>query len=166
MKEILNNTGSSFVWNLQYFSNCKMLVNDVKKVLRDQFIQQWNCEMELSNKGKAYKLMKGTFKTQNYFSDLPSHLINQPCWLRTSNHKLPVETGRWFKIDYVLRKCDKSNEIGDEYHVLLKCKTLSNIREKYIPNYFHKYPSLLKFESLMKNDSNRHFDKKYHKVLT
>jgi len=122
------------------FSNYSRLVDVVKSVLRDQFLQQWECEMNLSHKGKTYKMMKGPFQMENYFTNLPYHLTNQICKFRTSNHKLPVETGRWSNIDYEKRKCDmcKTNEVGNDYRVLWKCKALSSIREKYIPEYFYK----------------------------
>jgi len=68
-------------------------------------------------------MMKGPFQTENYFTNLPYHLTNQICKFRTSNHKLPVDTGIWSNIDYEKRKCDmyKTNEVGNEYHVLWKC---------------------------------------------
>ena len=167
IKGIFDKTGLSIIWNLHCFSNYSRLVDVVKSVLRDQFIQQWECEMNLSHKGKTYKMMKGPFQTENYFTNLPYHLTNQICKFRTSNHKLPVETGRWSNIDYEKRKCDmcKTNEVGNEYHVLLKCKALLSIREKYIPEYFHKYPSLTKFETLMNKSSNRNLEKNIAKFL-
>ena len=167
IKGIFDKTGLSIIWNLHCFSNYSRLVDVVKSVLRDQFIQQWECEMNLSHKGKTYKMMKGPFQTEKYFTNLPYHLTNQICKFRTSNHKLPVETGRWSNIDYEKRKCDlcKTNEVGNEYHVLLKCKALLSIREKYIPEYFYKYPSLTKFETLMNKSSNRNLDKNIAKFL-
>ena len=38
----------SKIWNLHCFSNYSRLVDVVRSVLRDQFIQQWECEMNLS----------------------------------------------------------------------------------------------------------------------
>jgi len=57
------------------------------------------------------------------------------------------------------------NEVGNEYHVLLKCKAFLSIRDKYIPEYFYKYPSLTMFETLMNKSSNRHLDKNIAKFL-
>ena len=42
-----------------------------------------------------------------------------------------------------------SNEMGDEYHVILKCPALKDSRTNYIPDYFARYPSDHKFDSLM-----------------
>jgi hypothetical protein len=45
-----------------------------------------------------------------------------------SNHKLPIEHGRWNNIPRENRKCNSCNleEIGDEFHYILNCP-LSNI---------------------------------------
>ena len=53
------------------FSNYSRLVDVVKSVLSDQFIQQWECEMNLSHKGKTYKMMKGPLQTEKYFTNFP-----------------------------------------------------------------------------------------------
>ncbi len=49
---------------------------------------------------------------------------------RTTNHKLPIETGRWNNIELSERKCNKCNmnTIGDEFHYLLECPLLLNDR--------------------------------------
>ena len=59
----------------------------------------------------------------------------------------------------------KANEVGNEYHVPLKCKAVLRIREKYIPEYFYKYPSLTKFETLMNKSSIRHLENNISKFL-
>ena len=48
------------------------------------------------------------------------------CKFRTTNHKSPIETGRWNNIDRVNRICTKCDNktIGDEYHYIMQCQTL------------------------------------------
>ena len=50
--------------------------------------------------------------------------------LRTSNHYLPVETGRWNNTERHERKCTlcNENELGDEYHYIL-CVITSEMKE-------------------------------------
>jgi hypothetical protein len=45
------------------------------------------------------------------------------CKFRTTNHKLPIEHGRWNNIPRENRKCNLCNleEIGDEFHYILNC---------------------------------------------
>jgi hypothetical protein len=44
--------------------------------------------------------------------------------IRTTNHKLPIEQGKWNNIGRSNRWCIlcNKNEIGDEIHYILKCK--------------------------------------------
>ena len=136
----------SIVWNHHFVNNSKKLMEVVETNLKDQFLQQWNSEMQESNKGKMYSCMKKNFGKEKYIDLPPSNLLQYKIWIRTANHKLAVETGRWGKISYDQRICNmcSSNEIGDEFHTLLKCPTFSHIRNDYIPSYFVKYPSILK----------------------
>lgn len=72
------------------------------------------------------------------------------CKLRTSNHKFPVETGRWYNVLKGNRLCPFcQNCIGDEYHYLFICKKFTEVRNKYVPEYFLKYPSHEKFHQLL-----------------
>ena len=40
---------------------------------------------------------------------------------RLGSHKLPVETGRWRRINRDERLCPKCHVFGDEYHFLFSC---------------------------------------------
>ena len=149
IKNILDDLGLSFIWDIQYVHSTTKLMEVLKLNLKDHFLQQWNSEMQASNKGIMYSLIKKGFEMENYFKTLPSNLLQFLCWFRTANHNLPVDTGRWSNIDHHLRKCDMcfASEVGDEYHTLLKCFALTNLRNLYIAQYFSKYPSKFKFEA-------------------
>lgn len=51
--------------------------------------------------------------------------------VRLSSHKLAIETGRWARIAQEDRKCECSDEVQTEEHVLLRCRLTSNIRIKF-----------------------------------
>jgi hypothetical protein len=62
---------------------------------------------------------------------------------RITNHKLPVENGRWKNIARENRICPLCNngDIGDEFHYLFKCQYFGN-HLKYLssfrkPNYLY-----------------------------
>ena len=69
-----------------------------------------------------------------------------------------VERGRWMKpkVQYIDRKCTlrNDNDIQDEYHIVLKCAYYNEVRRKYIKPYYHRHPSMYKFQELM-NKSNK-----------
>ena len=70
---------------------------------------------------------------------------------RTANHKLPIETGRWNNIDLPERKCElcNKNDLGGEYHYLLRCSFFVNERGTYIDPYFCTSSNILKFKELL-----------------
>ena len=48
------------------------------------------------------------------------------------------------------RKCEHcKNELGDEFHYLLKCELFSEDRRKYIKQYYYRNPNILKYNELM-----------------
>jgi hypothetical protein len=52
----------------------------------------------ISSKGGNYKLFKGELKFQNYLDILEDKDKFTLCRFRTTNHRLPVEVGRWKQI--------------------------------------------------------------------
>ena len=70
--------------------------------------------------------------------------------LRTSNHKLPIETGRYHQIELKDRICQLCHkDIGDEFHYLLVCQIFKKERKKYIQRSIGKHPNMLIFIELM-----------------
>ena len=74
---------------------------------------------------------------------------------RTSNHRLPIEVGRWRNIKRENRICNLCNgrNLGDEFHYLFECPSLSNERKKYFEPHFLNRPNILKFCNLMNSIS-------------
>ena len=70
---------------------------------------------------------------------------------RTTNNKLPIETGRWNNIDLPERKCQlcDKKDLGDKYHYLLCCTHFKIERKTLIDQYFYKSPNTLKFKELL-----------------
>ena len=51
--------------------------------------------------------------------------------LRTSSHRLKIETGRWSRIPRERRLCQCGEDVQTEEHVLAHCELTRGIREKY-----------------------------------
>ena len=45
--------------------------------------------------------------------------------------------------------------IQDEYHIVLKCAYYNEVRRKYIKPYYHRHPSMYKFQELMNRSNKR-----------
>ena len=147
IKSILCNCGFSGIWENNDFPNQKWLSLSIKQKLTDIYLNEWYQNVEMD---KNYRLFKKSFKFENYISTVPYNMLSYIISFKTRNHKLPVEKGRWNKIEYNRRLCDLcKQDIGDEYHYLLTCNNLKDMRKQYIKPYFYRRPNILKYEQLL-----------------
>ena len=119
--------------------------------------------MILSSRGKFYlDINHGVnfvFVNYNHFDVNPIINMFALIKLRTSSHRLGVESGRWHRprpIDYADRKCAVCNKLDDEYHFVLECTKFDRLRKMYIPEFFYKHPSMYKFVQLFNSTKERH----------
>jgi hypothetical protein len=72
---------------------------------------------------------------------------------RLSSHQLEIERGRYSNIPRDERKCKfcNLNVIENEYHFLLICPLYTSIRQKYLKPYYNSWPTLNKFDRLMRS---------------
>ena len=65
-----------------------------------------------------------------------------------SSHNLLIETGRWHRppcIPREDRKCTTCNTIEDEYHFGIECSIFTDLRKRYISNYYWTNSSMYQF---------------------
>lgn len=76
--------------------------------------------------------------------------------IRTGNHKLPIETGRWDGTEIGDRKCPlcSLNDVGDEFHYICRCPYFESERKKYIKPYYFVRPNMFKFGELFRSTKN------------
>ena len=147
--------GFSGLWDLHSFPNVKWLTGAVKQKLTDNFITKWSPDDDTSSSNLNYRLFKTKFCLEKYLVTLPPKFRKPLLQMRTRNHHLPIETGRWNQIARDERLCHICNaEISDEYYYIMICKNLADLRVSYISRYFHMHPNTLKFEQLM-NTTNQ-----------
>ena len=110
-----------------------------------QFVQEWSNLSSLSNKGKNYRLYKSDPGFESYLKKLPKSLSVNMFLFRTSNHKLPAETGRRNGTAHPERICTLYQElkIGDEMHypLVLSCPAFSSscsyfLDQQYLTNKY------------------------------
>ena len=121
-----------------------------KRTLKDNFLQHWYGLLETSSKSLTYQIFKTELKLEPYLINLSQK--SKVCFtkFRTSNHRLPIETGRWNNIERNDRICPKCNsgDVGDEYHYIFKCAHFEDVRKKYIHEKYWNYPSINKMKIL------------------
>ena len=109
IKNILNRCGYSNAWISQGNVNPKWLSFSSKQKIFDQFQQKWRYDIENSPKGLSYSLFKEHFEFEHYLNILPDKDRITYCRFRTENHRLPIETGRWHRIERHNIHCDYVN---------------------------------------------------------
>ena len=99
------------------------LKHTIKRILCDQYLQQWYSEKCNSSRGINYRMFKHDFKLENYLLKLSTKNARILCKFRIGNVKLPIETGRWFNIERDDRICHLCNsDVGDEFHYIFNCR--------------------------------------------
>ena len=106
----------------------------------------WNGTAYNSEKCTNYRMFKTEFGFERYFNMLPCKYWIPLCKLRLSSHCLPIEQGRYTNVNRYERYCTvcNSDNVGDEYHFLFECNSLSELRNKYIPCYYYRRPITIK----------------------
>ena len=107
--------------------------------------------MQESPKAVNYRIFKENFRFEKYFDILDTNDSIVLCKFRTTNHKLPIEIGRWNNIERssrICHLCDSVN-IGDEYHYLLECNFFREARIQHLDNYYCYRVNILKMQKLM-----------------
>lgn len=138
IKGVLENCGMGEIWLNQTFPSVKCLGEMVKRRLQDQFIQQWHGKLIESPKASFYRIIKCEWGAEEYLSALDTHHRIILCKFRTSNHRLPVETGRYVRRNREDRICEKCHQgIGDESHYLFSCPFFNDLRRKFIPTFYN-----------------------------
>ena len=148
--KILNDCGLSNVWFIQGALNLNWLNNIIKRILLDQFKQEWISDVENSPKSLCYRFFKETLEFENYLDILNDNDRKNYTKYRICNHRLPIETGRWTNIVRNQRFCNlcNANKLGDEYHYILECPALENERKAHINSFYFQRPNTLKYKQL------------------
>ena len=151
IKNLINTNGFGNIWENQNEFNKNWFKKAFKQKIHDQFLQHWRATIENSTGSSSYRLFKNKFEINNYFNIISNHASKILTSFRTRNHRLIIETARWRNIPVNERKCMlcQQNDIGDEYHYLLKCEHFSEQRKQFIKKYYYNKPNTIKFNQLM-----------------
>ena len=150
INRLFNNLGLSYILQNPSGYSTPWLVAKVEQILSDQFSQKWREDILASPKGIYYQHFKQSLKFEPYLL-LPRTISQTLLKFRTSNHNLPIETGRWSGIPREDRLCPLCNSpaIADEFHYLFKCPALSEDRIILLSNEYFNWPNLIKMKKLL-----------------
>ena len=145
-KEIVDNTGHSYMFqmatnrnNRNEIKDIKSLSNKVQKREKEIFEQKLFCHLENKKAKKEGKLvfyanLKQTFGQENYLRLKNIQNRNAIRDIRMSTHKLSIETGRYEKIprDSRMCPCCKEKNVESEEHFIFECKNYKEERTNFL----------------------------------
>ena len=151
IETILQDVGLNYIWLSNVVTNINWLCREVQNRLQMQYIQEWNSVVHNSPKCINYRTFKTEFKMEFYISELQPKFYIPIARFRTTNHRLPIERGRWENIERSQRICTlcNRNEMGDEFHYLFECDFFKETRTIYLPKFYQRHANILKFQKLM-----------------
>ena len=162
MANTLTRNGINFIPNQEAI--IKEAVKQMHINLKHEYINKWMDMVNSTAKCSVlYKHIKFVFEREFYLTHLPYQLRLAMSRIRTCNHKLPIEAGRYgaSRANREDRKCTKCNsgEVGDEFHFILTCTNpdLVELREKYISPYYSADPTMEKLQELFNNKGRKLF---------
>ena len=142
------------LWNSQCVMNIQSFKNSIKKTLKRIFINSWENDVYSCGKGLNYRIIKINFGLEKYLLILPDILKYKFTKFRMSNHRLPIEQGRYDHIERGDRICSVCGLFGDEYHYLFECLNFHDARITHLPRPFHFGCSTDQYFSLF-NDAGK-----------
>ena len=151
IKSIMISVGMPDLIHQPVINNPKSIKARIIRTLKDLHTQDWHAKLEQSSKGQTYGIFKQDLNFEPYLRSLSQTVYIPLIEFRTSNYKLPVETGRWENIPLQERKCNlcNKNDLGDGFHYLLVCTHFTNVRTELLKPYYYTRPNILKYKDLL-----------------
>ena len=169
MTNTLNRIGMSNIWIKQFaYDNNPLLYKptinrNILKRFHDIFMQNALANIQNNNKLIFLNSLKDSYTTENYLKIKDFQNRKAISKLRTGNHRLTIETGRWTNIVRENRICTQcsQNKVEDEYHFLFDCYkhtverniAFEKIKNKTDINLFDTTQQTENLKMLFKSDS-------------
>ena len=141
MKSILNDSGFSYLWDNQVAPNKVFIKSYISKSFSDQTVQNTLVKMNENSKCVNYRVFKHEISREAYIDTNNAYIIRT--WADFRLGKMSYKMG-------TLGKCKLCNEAShDEFHILLECRELRELRERFMQRFFFRNPNVLKFNQLV-----------------
>ena len=157
LKQLLFSNGFGHVWISQEVGDEAFFLREFTLQLQDIARQNWRADLESSAKLSTYSEFKSLLKPEKYLKVVKNYFIRkQLAKLRTSNHDLMIEKGRYQGTKVANRTCEQCDmqRVEDEYHFLLECPKYDDLRREYLPRYYVNYPNRCKYLNLISTEND------------
>lgn len=150
VRDLLFRTGFGDVWLNQGVGRIEIFIKHFKTRLLDIDMQTQNSDIQDMDRLRTYKILKNNFQCENYLFMVKHRMFRTALVkFRGSLLKLECNEGRYRNIPFNERLCPLCHtDIETEYHFLLVCPSLNQLRTKYISSIWYTYPSEEKFVQL------------------
>ena len=145
------------MWISQEVGDEALFLREFTLRLQDIARQNWRADLESSAKLSTYSEFKSLLNSEKYLKVVKNYFIRkQLAKLRTSNHDLMIEKGRYQGIEVANRTCEQCDmqRVEDEYHFLLECPKYDDLGREYLPRYYVNYPNRCKYLSLISTEND------------
>ena len=153
VRTMLFQFGFGDAWYNQGVGNVDVFCKCFRQRVYDIYKQGWTGRLCDSTRADFYRIYKDNFSFSAYLDivDVKAHRIALTR-LIVSSHSLRIESGRWERpvIPRNNRLCTQCHKLDDEYHLLLECTLLQDLRNRLIPKYYWYRPSMIKCLELLK----------------
>ena len=167
VKKIIADCGLNEIYDNPTLCTSTWLGSTVERILKDQNLQNWRSSVEESSKGFYYRYYKQELIFEHYLY-MPKSIYLPILRFRTSNHNLPVETGRWTNTPRNERTCTLCNSpaVGDELHYLFRCQALHQQRLMFLPKYIKPWSNIHTLITLFSSKKAKDIKKNLSKFIT
>lgn len=151
VRNTLYKFGFGFVWENQGVENARGFLNDFKQRLIDCHSQNWHEHLHSSSRFSVYRNFKSSISLESYFTAVKNkHIRDVLIRFRIGASDIRTHKMRFAFVSPNDLKCPLCNAgIEDEIHTLFYCKSLNDLRHKYIPCWYTKHPSDKSLEFIM-----------------
>ena len=149
VKGILDNCGMSNIWEDNSQFSSVWLKSSLDLRLNDIDRQNWSDEVYRNRLCFNYRIFKQELVLEDYLLKLEAGDRISLCKFRCGNHRLPVANCRYLP-DQPMGVCPlcKITVQCDEFHYVLVCPILNDIRTLYVKKCYYVRPDVLKFHQL------------------
>ena len=103
LKQLLFELGFGYVWINQGVKRETSFLNQIKKRLRDVYLQQWHSEKMATSSSRLFKHIKSTFNFENYLHISNKSFRNALTKVRLSSHSFLLKEADGLKIKLKLK---------------------------------------------------------------
>ena len=158
VKNLLFTYGFGHVWVNQGVGDEQAFYKCFLQRQKDMYQQSFTEKVNGYSKTRLYRHIYEIYQIPFYIECVYNIRYRQAITkLRTCNHRLYSETGRWRRppVPFDERICSLCDVLEDEYHFVLICGKFTTLRRKYIQKYYYTRPSMEKFVSLLNSKKKR-----------